>query len=285
MAQTRKRRSTRARVTRKRGKTQSQSAIVKKAVRKATRSAFAQKVMAIVNRNEETKYVAQLGQNSSVIGQALVTPAALYPCLPKVAQSTVAGSTSTRIGDEIQPVRARVDFTFRWGNDNINNQDVVVNLWIVTIKGFNSFGAYASAPTGQFVRVGDSTNRDLNDPDQPLMLQQWAHAPLNTDQYTQLKHYRFRMRRGAGNQANQAASAGLVAPTGVTAGEDQRYISYTWEPPKLHYDDPPPGGPAPSNQPTSHCPLYGVYATNADGSAYGDTLLLSTRLHMWFKDS
>jgi len=285
MAQTRKRGTTNARRTMKRGKTQSKSAIVKKAVRKATRSAFAQKVMAIVNRNEETKYVAQLGQNSSVIGQALATPAALYPCLPKVAQSTAASSDSTRIGDEIQPVKARVDFTFRWASDNVNNQDVVVNLWIVTIKGFNSFAAYASAPSGQFVRVGDSTNRDLNDPDQPLMLQQWAHAPLNTDQYTQLKHYRFRMRKGSGNSANQIPAAGQIAPTGTTASEDQRYISFTWVPPKLTYDDPPPGGAAPSNQPTSHCPLYGVYATNADGSAYGDTLLMSTRLHMWFKDS
>lgn len=254
----------------------STKALVKKAVRKATKSAFAKKVLAVVKRNEETKYRAVIGQQSYIIGQALSTPAGLQKMLAPVAQGV---GDFQRIGEKIQPVKARVDFTFNWTNDNQNNQDVVVNLWIVTIKGYNNYSAYATAPTKQFVRVGDGTNRDLDDPDQPMMLQEWAHAPLNTDQYTLLKHYRFRMRKGTGNQANDAPAVGIIAPTGTTAGEDQRYISYSWTPPTLNYDD------NAVNQPTSHWPLYGCYATNADGSAYGDTLQISSRLHLWFKDA
>jgi len=251
-----------------------------KAARKAARrhakaGTFAAKVLAVVNRKEETKYVSQQLQQFVAMGQALVTPAGLFNCLTPVGQGV---GDYQRIGEKISPVKACVDFTFNWTNDQSNNQDVVVNLWIVIAKGANSRVALPNVPIGQFLQVGNGTNRDPDDPNQPLMLSQVNHMPLNRDQYTQLKHYRFRMRRGTGAQANQGPAT-IVAPTGVAAGEDQKFIRYSWKPPALKYNT------NADQFPTSHYPVYGYYVTNADGSAYGDTLHISTRTHLWFKDA
>jgi len=270
MAQTRKNRS-RKNATRK----NRAPAIVKKAVRRARNTAFAKKVLKVVNRKEETKYVAQQLQQQVAMGQALITPAGLFNCLTPVGQGT---GDHQRIGENITPVRACVDFSFNWTNDQSNNQDVVVNLWVVLAKGANSRVALPSVPIGEFLNVGNGTNRDPDDPNQPLMLTQVNHMPLNKDQYTGLRHYRFRMRRGAGAQANQGPAT-IVAPTGVPANEDQRYIRYSWKPPTLKYNT------AADQFPTSHYPVYGYWVTNADGSAYGDTLHISTRTHLWFKDA
>jgi hypothetical protein len=236
---------------------------------------FAKKVLSIVAKKKETKYVAQQVQQLVPMGQALITPAGFFNCL---ATTTQGNGDHQRIGDKIQPVKGRIDFSFNWTNDNSNNQDVVVNLWIVLAKGANSRVALPTVPVGEFLKVGNGTNRDPDDGNQPLMLNQINHMPLNTDQYTKLKHYRFRMRRGVGAQANQGPAT-ITAPTGVLAGEDQRYISYTWKPPTLSYNG------ALDTFPTSHYPVYGYYVQNADGSAYGDTLHISSRVHLWFKDA
>jgi len=239
------------------------------------KSTFAKKVLAVVARKEETKYVAQQVQQTVAMGQALVTPAGFFNCLAAVTQGT---SEAQRIGDKIQPVKACVDFSFHWTNEQSNNQDVVVNLWIVRAKGADSRTAIGSVPIGELLKVGNGTTRDPDDGNQPLQLTQINHMPLNTDQYTGLKHYRFRMRRGVGAQANQGPAT-IIAPTGVTAGEDMKYIRYTWTPPALKYNA------AGDAFPTSHYPVYGYYVTNADGSAYGDTLHISSRVHLWFKDA
>jgi len=250
-------------------------AVAKKAVRAAARSAFAKKVLAVVARKEETKYVSAQLLQGVTIGQGFITPVDFKNCLTPLTQGV---GDFQRIGEQVTPVKARVDFTFNWTNEQSNNQDVVVNLWIVTVKGYDSRGAIPNTPGGQFLNVGDGTNRDPNDPSQPLMLQGINHMPLNKDQYTSHKHYRFRMRRGTGAQANQGPAT-IIAPTGVLASEDQRYMSYTWTPPVLKYNA------AGDQFPTKHYPVFAYYATNADGSAYGDTLHISARTHLWFKDA
>jgi len=108
----------------------------KRAARKhAKAGSFAAKVLVVVNRKEEAKYVSQQLQQFVAMGQALVTPAGLFNCLTPVGQGV---GDYQRIGEKISPVKACIDFTFNWTNENSNNQDVVVNLWIVIAKGANS---------------------------------------------------------------------------------------------------------------------------------------------------
>lgn len=149
-----------------------------KMLRKGGSSTFAKKVLAVVSRKEETKYVAAQLQQQVAMGQALITPAGLFNCLTGVTQGV---GDYQRIGEKIQPVKARVDFSFNWTNEQSNNQDVVVNLWIVIAKGADSRSAINSVPIGQFLNVGNGTNRDPDDANQPLMLNQINHMPLNKD--------------------------------------------------------------------------------------------------------
>lgn len=263
---------TKAQKARMSSATRSRLAVAKRGKASAT---FAKRVLAIVARKEETKYVSQQLQQQVAMGQALITPAGLFNCLTPLTQGV---GDYQRIGEKVSPIKACIDFSFNWTNEQSNNQDVVVNLWILIAKGANSRVALPSVPVGQLLNVGNGTNRDPDDANQPLMLNQINHMPLNKDQYTGLRHYRFRMRRGTGAQANQGPAT-IVAPTGVVAREDQRYIRYTWKPPQLKYNL------STDAFPTSHYPVYGYWCTNADGSAYGDTLHISTRTHLWFKDA
>lgn len=275
MAQTRKRGS-KMRGTRKASKTT--KAVVKKAVRKARQSVFAKKVLAVVNKKEETKFSGDLVVDRAAVGQAGTTPAQFIRLLSRVAQSTATASNNTRIGDRIIPVVARANFAFWFPSTNANNQNAIVNLWIVSAKGATTAAAVNALPVDQFLQVGDGTNTDPNDPDQTLMISRYQQYPLNRDQYTLLKHYKFTMRKGIGQQANQNTGS-EVTPCGVPNSEQYRQISYSWKPPMLKYNE------SADNLPTNHYPIALVYATNADGSAYGDTIAYNLNTQLFFKDA
>ena len=279
MAQTRKRGSTSARRTMKRSKTASKTSIVKKAVRRANRSAFAQKVLAVVNKKEETKFVGDLSVDRTAVTQSGTTPADFDRILSRLGQGV---GEHQRIGDKVIPVIAHANFQFWFPSTNANNQNAIVNLWIVTAKGASTVDAVNALPVGSFLRVGDGTEVDPNNPDQTLMISRYQQYPLNTDQYTLLKHYKFTMRKGIGQQANQNTGA-EVTPTAVPNSEQYRQIRYTWKPPALKYDQ---SLPNPKNlMPTNHYPVALVYATNADGSAYGDTIAYNINTQLYYKDA
>lgn len=273
MAQTRKRGS-KMRGTRKAGP-KSAKAVVKKAVRKARQSVFAKKVLAVVNKKEETKFVGDLTVDRTAVGQAGTTPADFDRLLSRLAQGT---AENQRIGDRVTPVIAHANFQFWFPSTNANNQNAIVNLWIVTAKGAATQAAVNALPVANFLKVGDGTTVDPNDPDQTLMISRYQQYPLNTDQYTLLKHYKFTMRKGIGQQANQNTGS-EVTPCGVPNSEQYRQIRYSWKPPMLKYED------AAANMPTNHFPMALVYATNADGSAYGDTIAYNINTQLYYKDA
>jgi len=250
-------------------------AVVKKAVRQAAKSVFAKKVLAVVNRKSETKFVGDLSIDRSALPQLGATPADFDRLLSRLTQGT---GENQRIGDRVTPVKAIANFQFWFPSTNANNQNAIVNLWIVTAKGASTLAALNTVPVGSFLKVGDGTNTDPDDPDQTLMISRYQQYPLNTDQYTLLKHYKFTMRKGIGQQANQN-TGNEVTPCGVPNSEQYRQIRFTWMPPELKYED------NQSSMPTNHYPVALVYATNADGSAYGDTIAYNINTQLYFKDS
>jgi len=232
-------------------------------------------VKAVLERSEETKYVAEQVHHNLVVGQAATTPGGLLRLLPSLTQGT---GDHQRIGDQISPSLLKLILSFRFTPENSNNQDAMVNCWILRVKGAGSAATVAASPPTALLKVGDGTNRDPNDPDQPLMLTQINNMPLNTDQYKKVKHYQFVMRRGTGAQANQGPAT-IIAPTGVPQKEDFRQFAVSIKPPKLKYNF------SADNQPTNYHPVVIWWATNRDGSAYGDTIRASVRSHLYYKDA
>lgn len=237
-------------------------------------SGFAKKVLAVVKRTEETKYVAETIIQASVVGQSSATPGGFFRLIPNLGQGT---QDNQRVGDQVMPTRLVNRFIFNFPSDLQNNQDIVVNLWIVKVKGAANQTAVAAVLPNQFLKVGNGNNADPVDPNQPNMLQVVNTYPLNTDQYTLCKHYRFRMRRGIGLPTN-TNTASEIAPTGVRAADMYKQITWSCKPPKCKYSA--TGFTTPSN----FYPVALVYATNADGSAYGDTLRMSINSQLYFKD-
>ena len=225
---------------------------------------------------QETKYVADYGAPKPV-PQTNITPAGFHVVGPPGLGQGI--QEHQRIGDKVRPVKCRVHYTFYFDSVSTqNNADVEVNLWIVSCKGAGSTAAIAALPAGQFLKTGSGINADPNSTSVPFMLTAVNNFILNNDQYTPLKHYQFRMRKGIGNSTG-VNTAGEVAPTGVPASEDMKRIAYSWTPPGLLYQD------GAISNPTDHNIVGLVWAVNADGSGFTTNLQYSVRNEMWFKDA
>jgi len=237
--------------------------------------ALGKAIKKVLSNSQETKYLAETINQAFVVPQAAATPGAFFRLLPNLGQGV---QDNQRIGDKITPSRLVNRFIFNFPSDLQNNQDIIVNLWIVKVKGAASQTTVAAVLPNQFLRVGNGNNADPVDPNQPNMLQVVSTYPLNVEQYTKVKHYRFRMRRGIGLPTN-TNTASEVAPTGVRAVDMYKSITWSCKPPALKYSS------AGFTTPSNYYPVALVYATNVDGSAYGDTLRMTINSQLYFKDA
>lgn len=256
-----------------RSKKSSTRKVSRKAKKAAPTTAFAKKVMKVVNRSSETKYVSSIPSLAVAITSAVNTPAGFTGLLPPVSQGT---GESQRIGDRVQPVFARSTFTYYLSNTP-NMFDVTMHLVIVMVKGAGSAATVGAVPAGSLLKVGTGVNADPNDPNQTNMLSLVNHYPINTDQYTLCKWYKRRFAKGPGaiNGAPAAAEAGQIANTPA-----QQVIKYKWKPPTLKYDA------AAASLPQNHYPVFITWATANDGSALQGTILnYSCRSELYFKDA
>lgn len=256
----------------------STTAVIKKAVRRAKNDAFSKKVLKVVNRNEETKYVAETitqvpgGPPTFLCPSFQVAPLNLSRMIPNLTQGV---AEHQRVGDQIQPSRINCMWNFFLsGNDAF---DATLNIVVVSVKGANSQLALPGIPVGQFLKVGDGTNTDPNGFTPVQFLTEVNHYKVNSDQYTLHKWIRRRVTKGYGAQNSAAAiAAGASAP--VSSGSTFS-INYTWKPPKLKYNS------AADTTPTNHYPCYLIWATNNDGTALLGDLNFNCRSEMYFKDA
>lgn len=279
MAQTRKR-GNRMRGTRKAGKSTaptSTAAVVKKAVRRAARSVFAKKVLAVVNNKEETKYVAETitqvpgGPPTFLVPSFQVAPLNLSRMIPNLTQGV---AENQRIGDQVQPIRINCMWNFFIAGADAF--DVTLNIVVVSVKGANSQLALPGIPVGQFFKVGDGTNTDPNGFTPVQMLTEVNHYKVNNDQYTLHKWFKRRITKGFGLQ-NIAPP--IPGASSAVANQGAMSIKYTWKPPKLKYNA------AADITPTNHYPCYLIWATNNDGTALLGDLNFNCRSEMYFKDA
>jgi len=277
MAQTRKfKGKSSARKTRK-SKPSSTGAVVKKAVRRAKRSAFAQKVLAVVNHNEETKMVANnIITPAIAVPGAQTTPANLARMLPRLTQGT---GDYQRVGDMINPLSCRTYFTVFPADTTLNLYDITVNIAIVRVKGAATDLAVAATPGADFLRVGDGTNVDPNDANQERMLTLINRYPINTERYTLLKRFTHRFCKGPNSINGAVGAGGNNAPPTAGPSAPCKVFTYKWTPPKLHYDN------AAADLPTNHYPCYLIWATANDTAAYVGNVKFAVRSELYFKDA
>lgn len=241
-------------------------------------SAFTKKVVAIINRKQETKYVAESitvvpgGPASVQVPSAQVTPINLQRLIPEVAQGL---QEDQRVGDSIQPTRINSYFTLFLSDFTTQVIDCTVNIVIVYVKGASSQPAVQGIPGGDFLKTGGGGNTDPNGFTPTQFLTEINRYQVNSDQYTLKKWFRRRFCKGAG-PVQGAAAVGNSAPT---AGQGAVVIKYSWKPPKLKYNA------AADLLPTNHYPVYLIWATSNNGTALTGDLAYNLRSEMFYKDA
>jgi len=245
--------------------------------RKPARTTFAKKVLAIVNRKEETKYVANNILTPAVaVPAAQTTPANFARIMPLLTQGV---GDFQRVGDKINPTRASTYWTIYPAETTLNLYDITINLVVVKVKGAGTDVAVAAVPGADFLRVGDGTNVDPNNPNQEAMLTLVNRYPVNTERYTVLKHFRRRFCKGPNSINGAVGAAGNNAPPTGGPAMPLAVFKYSWKPPALKYDN------GAATLPTNHYPTYLIWATANDSSAYVGNVKFAVRSEMYFKDS
>jgi len=236
-------------------------------------------VKAVERRQQETKYCALNKTDGVAVPATASTPAQFVPLTVFITQGT---DDHQRIGDSVRPIVCKAHFTFYFDTTTQNNQDLLVNFWIVRSRSATGPQQVASLTGGNFLKLGTGINVDPTNPSQPSQLALVSQYPLNTDAYIPLMHKKFRMRKGIG-QSCGINTGGEIAPTGVPASEDLHQITFSWKPAVHRYDN-TIGAPY-TNYPTNEVPLMLCWATNADGSGGSHNLVVGMRFEEWYKDA
>lgn len=233
-------------------------------------------IKAIARAEQETKYVGE-----TIFAQQLVTAGASVPgnlnrMLAQVAQGT---DEAQRLGDKIMPVRATTRWTVHFQNAvSTNFEDLQYNLIILAVKGVKNGAALATVPANTLLRNGAGGNIDpaVGAFSQNQFIEQVNHYPVNTDQYTVLKHFKHRFAKGSYDITGVPGAAA----TGQIANSPPCVIfEYSWKPPTLCYNS------ALDTLPTNHYPVFIHWVSVNDAGAYSGNLVYGCRTDLFYKDA
>lgn len=249
-------------------------------------SSFAKKVMAVVKRQEETKYVAGDFDSAGHVHPALwyTTPNivninSVSPALPQLTQGV---GDYQRVGQKIQPTSLSVNLRI-----GLNPQDLSANslIGVIYYGVTTQAGSWANAnplPTAAFLDNGDGTNST------------WAglrnQLNLPTDRtLVKVKRITFRLSKSGGIQnGDNAPPAPPATENGnfsTSNGLSEKNFVLRFKTPKtLVYNM------IGDNYPQNYAPFYFVGFCHADGSAPvavtdNNLVNISSRCHMRFKDA
>jgi len=239
------------------------------------KKALTKVVKQVLNRQLETKYVAQQVQLAGFTIPGQITPTADYHLmLPDVAQQTTPATSNTREGDRIEPTRARISGHIWYDNKEPDVGSVVfVKLFFVTPKNIKSANQVAGISDG-LLESGTADPSSWTAARQDLQ----AFFPVCKENYTLLNTKTFKLVKNGGYPIGNQ-------PTHSTnIGKDRYAFSYSWKPPVLKYDTDA------SQQPTNHLPLMFCvayspgYNYTTDASLVGQ-VKMNWNIEMFYKDA
>lgn len=257
----------------------------RKAYRKSASGSkkFAKKVMAIVRRQEETKYVATDLNSAGGPNGALWNPTpnmvninSIRPAIPSLLQGV---GDYQRIGQRIQPVSISTTLQIGLNPEDLSANTLYVCVWYGTAKNGGSWANANPLPTVNVLDNGDGTDVAW------AGLRGQLNLPFDKT-LVSLKRIVFRLSKTAGIQNSD--NGGPMTPPGAYStsnGLSSKSITLRFKPPKtLVYNL------IGDTYPQNYAPFYYIGFCHADGSnfvpATDNTLVtVSSRTHMRFKDA
>lgn len=239
-------------------------------------------VKALVAAPAEKKYVGEslyqmtgatipgawIGFSSAITG-----PGEIYAAIPRTAQGL---DDANRIGNTICPksIKIKLDICCKAFGDNAA-RDRMVHVFLLTAKSVKSLDNYTAIPITQLLNRGDGTNVAFDG------TQFTAQYPVNTSEFTILKHKTMRMVQGYGI-ANSLTASSVGTTDGVISPSHQ-YARVTLNvkcPKKFTYDR------ASQRFPTNYAPflVIGFTHNNSNGTAPNDFVQVLGQTHMVYTD-
>lgn len=164
----------------------------------APSKSFSQAVTTVIKRSQETKYVSDALFNNSSSPTQLATfvgfngPIAstseMYACIPRLSQGV---GDHQRIGNQIRPTSLRVKGIVSLQSNSRDSSHAVVDIYFCTSKVIKSELRSASVLINKLLNLGDGNNTDYDG----TTLK--AEMPINTSEFTLLKHKRIILQKSA----------------------------------------------------------------------------------------
>lgn len=224
----------------------------------------------------EIKYSGATLVGNTIVTAGTSTPVGLLRMLPGVASGV---GDNQRLGDKIEPTSAVTRWTVHWSNGISNNfEDLQLNIMVLSVKGAKTQPLVAAVPGGALLRngTGGTTDPTVGAFTQPQFIEEVNHYPVNTDQYTLLKHFKRRFAKGSydvtGVPGANASSQNAIEKPCVT-------FTYRWKPPTLLYNQ------IADTLPSNHYPVYVIWVSVSDGGAYSGNLAYGCRTDLFYKDA
>lgn len=233
-------------------------------------------IKAVAKSQMETKYVGETIFANQLVTAGASVPGNLNRMLSQVAQGN---GDQQRVGDRIQPTRATTRWTVHFQNGVSNNfEDLQYNLIVLAVKGVKNGAALATVSANTLLRNGAGGNVDpaVGGFTQVQFIEQVNHYPVNTDQYTVLKHFKHRFAKGS---YDVTGVPGASASTQCAIQSPCVTFTYTWTPPTLDYNT------AVDTLPTNHYPVFIHWVSVNDGGAYSGNLFYGCRTDLFYKDA
>lgn len=247
----------------------------------------------VLNSQLETKYVAEPLINNVMFNSTILAGTGgqdWYRAFPLIQQggSTTAGTSWSRVGKNIQPIKCKAHFEFKFDKADINQtRDIFVVFYMVQNKNVRSYFNASPNPGGQdqFLDNGDGTGVNYNGT--------WAASKLPVEKdSTRLIHKRvFRLCKASGDLNGTGVVGGFPAPidNGMYVnppGNFSRHLTLNVPTPKvIRYQE---NGSTGNSTPANFSPVWGVgyyYANGLPADTLNGCLQVSCRLECWFKDS
>lgn len=264
----------------KRMRTQARRKYYRKGRRVASK--FAKRVMAIVRRSEETKYVATDVNSAGAPNGPNWNPTpnmvninSIKPAVPILLQGV---GDYQRIGQRIAPVSLKVTLNIGLNPQDLSANSLIGCIWYGTAKNGGSWANANPLPTTAVLDNGDGTDVAW------AGLRNQLNLPFDRT-LVSLKRIVFRLSKTSGIQNSDNGGPATPAGNYSTAnGLSEKSFVLRFKPPKqLVYNL------IADTYPQNYAPFYYIGFCHADGSNYtaqdNELVNVSSRVHMRFKDA
>lgn len=253
-------------------------------VRKGNRvsNKFAKRVLAVVRRTEETKYVANDFDSQGVAHPTSWNPTpnmvSIGSIVPAIPQLGAGVGDFQRVGQKISPVSISCNLRIGFNPTDLSANSLIGVIYYGTSKGAKTWEGQIPLSSVAMLDNGDGTNVGWTG------LRNQLNLPIDRTLVT-LKRITFRLSKTAGIQNSDMGLPATVPGNYATSnGLSEKSFNLRFRAPRvLSYNQ------QTDLYPQNYAPFYFVGFCHADGSVYqGEDLRLvavNSRVHMRFKDS